>query len=96
MCMTRKTLTSMRIVRVCSRALAHSAINLRRETFNMLLTHMSQKNGVEVYKLIYGPSGPFGYYGTLSDDSDSAQVRFLRYPQQEGQRGRCPAKHTKS
>ena len=38
----------------------------------------------------------FGCYGTLSDDSDSAQVRFLRHPQQEGQRGRCPAKHTKS
>lgn len=38
----------------------------------------------------------FGCYGTLSDDNDSAQVRFLRHPQQEGQRGRCPAKHTKS
>ena len=38
----------------------------------------------------------FGCYGTLSDDSDSAQVRFLRHPQQEGQRGRCSAKHTKS
>lgn len=38
----------------------------------------------------------FGCYGTLSDDSDSTQVRFLRHPQQEGQRGRCPAKHTKS
>lgn len=38
----------------------------------------------------------FGCYGTLSDDSNSAQVRFLRHPQQEGQRGRCPAKHTKS
>nr|DAW50273.1 MAG TPA: hypothetical protein [Caudoviricetes sp.] len=38
----------------------------------------------------------FGYYGTLSDDSDSAQVRFLRYPQREGRRGRCSAKHTKS
>lgn len=63
---------------------------------NMLLTRMSQKNGIEVCKLIYGPSGPFGYYGTLSDDSDNAQVRFLRYPQQEGQRSRCSAKHTKS
>lgn len=38
----------------------------------------------------------FGCYGTLSDDSDSAQVRFLRHPQREGQRGRCSAKHTKS
>lgn len=38
----------------------------------------------------------FGCYGTLSDDSDSAQVRLLRHPQQEGQRGRCSAKHTKS
>ena len=38
----------------------------------------------------------FGCYGTLSDDSDSAQVRFLRHPQREGQRGRCPAKYTKS
>lgn len=67
-----------------------------RNSQNMLLTRMSQKNGIEVCKLIYGPSGPFGYYSTLSDDSDNAQVRFLRYPQQEGQRGRCPAKHTKS
>ena len=38
----------------------------------------------------------FGCYGTLSDDSDSAQVRLLRHPQREGQRGRCSAKHTKS
>ena len=66
MCMTRKTLTSMRIVRVCGRALAHSVIKIFDEKLsNMLLTRMSQKNGIEVCKLIYGPSGPFGYYGTL-------------------------------
>lgn len=76
---------------------AHPVSNCFGEKlFRQYLYCPSQKNGVETCKLIYGPSGPFGYYGTLSDDSDNAQVRFLRYPQQEGQRGRCSAKHTKS
>lgn len=67
------------------------------ETFHTSQISASVLNPICIIVFNIWPLGAvFGYYGTLSDDSDSAQVRFLRYPQQEGQRSRCSAKHTKS
>lgn len=67
------------------------------ETFHISQISASVPNPIFIVMINIWPFEViFGCYGTLSDDSDSAQVRFLRHPQQEGQRGRCPAKHTKS
>lgn len=67
------------------------------ETFHTSQISASVPNPIFIVMINIQPFGViFGCYGTLSDDRDSAQVRFLRHPQQEGQRGRCPAKHTKS
>lgn len=67
------------------------------ETFHTSQISASVPNSIFMVMINIQPFGViFGCYGTLSDDSDSAQVRFLRHPQQEGQRGRCSAKYTKS
>lgn len=76
---------------------AHPVLNCSaRNSYLVLFVRISQKNGAETCINIWPFGDIFGYYGTMSDDSDSAQVRFLRYPQQEGQRSRCSAKHTRS